>query len=335
MATILLLSGPNLNLLGDREPEIYGTETLEDHVAAARTAASERGLELEHLQSNHEGDLIDAIQGARGRCAAVVINPGAFTHYAWAIRDALEISGLPAIEVHLSDVDAREPFRHVSVLADIRVDAVKVGMLATADITHAVAHALDELPDGTPVVVDPVMVAESGARLLDRDAQDALVALILARATVVTPNMPEARVLAGDAELDAEGLARAVHALGPRAVVVTGGHREEAVDVVFDGEHEPENEGSPPPIFNRVDPDYTTTTTTAVPVTTQPRTTVAPVATHPATTQPPATTAPPVTTQPATTQPPTTPPPPPTTAAATTTTVAEPDPQTPDSPGTG
>ncbi len=103
---------------------------------------------------------------------------------------------------------------------------------------------------------------------------------------------------------------------------------------VFDGEHEPENEGSPPPIFNRVDPDYTTTTTTAVPVTTQPRTTVAPVATHPATTQPPATTAPPpVTTQPPTTQPPTTPPPPPTTAAATTTTVAEPDP--PDAPGTG
>ena len=90
-------------------------------------------------------------------------------------------------------------------------------------------------PAATPVVVDPVMVAESGARLLDADAQDALVRLVLARATVVTPNVPEARVLAGDGELDVEGLARAVHALGPRAVVVTGGHRDEATDVLFDG----------------------------------------------------------------------------------------------------
>jgi hydroxymethylpyrimidine/phosphomethylpyrimidine kinase len=86
------------------------------------------------------------------------------------------------------------------------------------------------------VVVDPVMVAESGARLLDRDAQTALVELVVARATVVTPNLPEARVLAGDDTLDGEALARAVRALGPEAVVVTGGHREEAVDVLFDGE---------------------------------------------------------------------------------------------------
>ena len=97
------------------------------------------------------------------------------------------------------------------------------------------AEALDLLPAATPVVVDPVMVAESGARLLDADAQDALVRLVLPRATVVTPNVPEARVLAGDGELDVEGLARAVHALGPRAVVVTGGHRDEATDVLFDG----------------------------------------------------------------------------------------------------
>jgi hydroxymethylpyrimidine/phosphomethylpyrimidine kinase len=124
-----------------------------------------------------------------------------------------------------------------AVVEDIGVDAVKIGMLGSVATAEAVSAALDLLPEGTPVVVDPVMVAESGARLLDRDAQDALVELVLARATVVTPNMPEARVLAGDAALDAEGLARAVHALGPRAVVVTGGHREEAVDVVFDGEH--------------------------------------------------------------------------------------------------
>jgi hydroxymethylpyrimidine/phosphomethylpyrimidine kinase len=122
-----------------------------------------------------------------------------------------------------------------AVVEDIGVDAVKIGMLGSATTAAAVGEALDLLPDGTPVVVDPVMVAESGARLLDRDAQAALIDLVLARATVVTPNVPEAQVLAGDATADVEALARAVHALGPRAVVVTGGHREAAVDVLFDG----------------------------------------------------------------------------------------------------
>jgi hydroxymethylpyrimidine/phosphomethylpyrimidine kinase len=109
-------------------------------------------------------------------------------------------------------------------------------MLGTVATIEAVAQALDELPDGTPVVLDPVMVAESGGRLLDADAQGALAALVVPRATVVTPNVPEARVLAGDDALDGEPLARAVHALGSACVVVTGGHREEAIDVFFDGE---------------------------------------------------------------------------------------------------
>jgi len=122
-----------------------------------------------------------------------------------------------------------------AVADDIGVDAVKIGMLGSVATAEAVSSALDLLADGTPIVVDPVMVAESGARLLDRDAQRALVDLVVARATVVTPNIPEARVLAGDDSLDAEGLARAVQALGPQAVVVTGGHRDEAVDVLFDG----------------------------------------------------------------------------------------------------
>jgi hydroxymethylpyrimidine/phosphomethylpyrimidine kinase len=122
-----------------------------------------------------------------------------------------------------------------AVAEDIGVDAVKIGMLGSVATAEAVASALDLLAEGIPVVVDPVMVAESGARLLDPDAQRALVDLVIARATVVTPNLPEARVLAGDDGLDAEGLARAVHALGPQAVVVTGGHRDEAVDVLFDG----------------------------------------------------------------------------------------------------
>jgi hydroxymethylpyrimidine/phosphomethylpyrimidine kinase len=124
-----------------------------------------------------------------------------------------------------------------AVLADISVDAVKVGMLGTVPVTLAVACALDELPAGTPVVVDPVMVAESGARLLDLDAQRALVEEILPRATVLTPNLPEARVLAGDLpgvageDEEAEALARAVLALGPDAVVLTGGHRASAMDL--------------------------------------------------------------------------------------------------------
>ena len=122
-----------------------------------------------------------------------------------------------------------------AVADDIGVDAVKIGMLGSVATAEAVSSALDLLADGTPIVVDPVMVAESGARLLDRDAQRALVDLVVVRATVVTPNIPEARVLAGDDSLDAEGLARAVQALGPQAVVVTGGHRHEAVDVLFDG----------------------------------------------------------------------------------------------------
>ena len=128
-----------------------------------------------------------------------------------------------------------------SVIADIRIDAVKVGMLGTVAGTLAVAQALDELPVGTPVVVDPVMVAESGARLLDEDAERALIEQILPRAGVLTPNLGEARVLArrstvpGEGDVaEADALARALLELGPRAVVVTGGHRERAVDLFLD-----------------------------------------------------------------------------------------------------
>jgi hydroxymethylpyrimidine/phosphomethylpyrimidine kinase len=127
-----------------------------------------------------------------------------------------------------------------TVLADIRVDAVKVGMLATVEIVRAVAQAIDELPAGTPVVVDPVMVAESGARLLESEAQSALVAEILPRASVLTPNLPEARVLVGepsakgDEDAEVEALARRVLELGPGAVVLTGGHRARAADVFLD-----------------------------------------------------------------------------------------------------
>ena len=128
-----------------------------------------------------------------------------------------------------------------AVAGDIGVDAVKIGMLGTADTITAVAQALDELRAGTPVVLDPVMVTESGARLLESAAQDALITHLLPRVLVATPNLPEARALAPAAGAsvagdDAAGLARAIRALGPEVVVVTGGHREQAIDVFFDGD---------------------------------------------------------------------------------------------------
>ena len=126
-----------------------------------------------------------------------------------------------------------------AVAEDIGVDAVKIGMLGTAETVRAVREALEHVGDA-PVVIDPVMVAESGAVLLDDAARQAIVDELLPLAAVITPNLPEARVLAAGAGPgggdDAEALARALHGLGPRAVVVTGGHRDEATDVFFDGE---------------------------------------------------------------------------------------------------
>jgi hydroxymethylpyrimidine/phosphomethylpyrimidine kinase len=122
-----------------------------------------------------------------------------------------------------------------AVAEDIGVDAVKIGMLGTVDTIEAVLESLQLVGDA-PVVLDPVMVAESGARLLDQQAEDALRTRLLPRVTVVTPNVPEARALANAPDGDSEPLARAIHELGADVVVVTGGHREEAIDVFFDGE---------------------------------------------------------------------------------------------------
>jgi hydroxymethylpyrimidine/phosphomethylpyrimidine kinase len=123
-----------------------------------------------------------------------------------------------------------------AVVEDIGVDAIKIGMLGTVATIDAVDRALDLVPDEVPIVIDPVMVAESGAELLGSDARVALVARLLPRAAVATPNVPEARALTGLAAAQPEALARGVLALGPRAVVVTGGHREHATDVFDDGE---------------------------------------------------------------------------------------------------
>jgi 3-dehydroquinate dehydratase-2 len=121
---VLLLSGPNLDLLGEREPEVYGNATLDDHVQTAKAAAAQHGLTVEHVQSNHEGELVDAIHDARGRCAAIVINAAALTHYAWSLHDALATFDGPIVELHISNPAAREPWRQTSVLAPVVSGAV-------------------------------------------------------------------------------------------------------------------------------------------------------------------------------------------------------------------
>jgi 3-dehydroquinate dehydratase-2 len=121
---ILLLSGPNLNLLGDREPAIYGHRTLDDHVAAATAAAAGLGYSLEHLQTNHEGDLVEAVHGARGRADAIIVNAGALSHTSWSLHDALAAYGGVVVELHLSNPAAREPFRQTSVIAPVAAGCI-------------------------------------------------------------------------------------------------------------------------------------------------------------------------------------------------------------------
>ena len=116
---VLLLSGPNLTLLGERQPEVYGSATLEDHVGRARVVARRHGIELEHFQSEAEADLVREIHRARGRVQAIVVNAGALTHYGWSLHDALAAFEGPVVELHLSNPDAREPWRHQSVIAPV------------------------------------------------------------------------------------------------------------------------------------------------------------------------------------------------------------------------
>lgn len=121
---VLVLNGPNLNLLGSRQPDVYGTATLADHLAALGVEASRHGLVVESLQSNSASELIAEIHAARGRCAAIIINPGAFTHYAWSISDALAAFDGPIVEVHLSNPAVRESWRHVSVVAPVAIGTI-------------------------------------------------------------------------------------------------------------------------------------------------------------------------------------------------------------------
>ena len=122
--TVLLLNGPNLNLLGTRETDVYGTTTLDDIVADIAAHAATAGIAIESYQSNIEGELIDRLHEARGNVDGVVFNPGAFTHYSYALRDAISATELPVIETHLSNVHAREEFRHRTVLAAVCLGVV-------------------------------------------------------------------------------------------------------------------------------------------------------------------------------------------------------------------
>lgn len=126
MKAIYILNGPNLNMLGKRDPDLYGSDTLKDVEEMCRARASELGYAVDFRQSNHEGTLIDWVQEARDKAAAIIINPGGYSHTSIALMDALEIAGVPVVEVHLSNIHAREPFRHHSYVSQV-ADQVIMG----------------------------------------------------------------------------------------------------------------------------------------------------------------------------------------------------------------
>jgi 3-dehydroquinate dehydratase-2 len=142
--SLLLLNGPNLNLLGTREPQLYGFTTLRDVESSAKAQAASLGIELETFQSNHEGALIDRIHAARGKVDVIIINPAGYTHTSVAIRDALLGVGIPFIEIHITNTHSREAFRHHSYLTD-KASALIMGM-GTFGYTAAIEHASKNMP---------------------------------------------------------------------------------------------------------------------------------------------------------------------------------------------
>jgi 3-dehydroquinate dehydratase-2 len=126
MKKVIVINGPNLNMLGVREPDVYGTLTLKEIIRMLKKHAKKKGVRIKSYQSNSEGRLIDRVQRlSGGRYAGLIINPGAYTHYSYALRDAIAASGVRAVEVHLSDIESREPFRRVSVVRDVCIAQIK------------------------------------------------------------------------------------------------------------------------------------------------------------------------------------------------------------------
>ena len=147
---VLVLSGPNLDLLGERQPEVYGTAALAEHVAGARDEATALGLAVDDHQTNHEGELVELVHQARGRAAAIVVNAGALTHYSWSLHDALAAYEGVVVEVHLSNPAAREPWRHTSVVAPVADGTVAgFGGLGYRLAMRAVASLLPERDGGS------------------------------------------------------------------------------------------------------------------------------------------------------------------------------------------
>ena len=143
---LLVINGPNLNMLGVREPDIYGAETYETLCERVRGYAAERGVEVELYQSNHEGDLVDRIQAALGNADGIVINPGAYTHTSVALLDAVKAVNIPTVEVHISDVPAREDFRQISFIRAACVATITGHGLA--GYTEAMALLIDRAERG-------------------------------------------------------------------------------------------------------------------------------------------------------------------------------------------
>ncbi|CCW36191.1 3-dehydroquinate dehydratase [Chthonomonas calidirosea] len=142
---VLVLQGPNLNLIGSREPDFYGRETFDEINRKIKAKAQELGVEVKILQSNHEGDLVDAIQEARETADGIIINAGALTHYSYAVRDALTAVRLPTVEVHLSNIHAREEFRHRSVIAPVVMgQIVGLGSLGYLLALEAICQLIEQ-----------------------------------------------------------------------------------------------------------------------------------------------------------------------------------------------
>ena len=142
---VLVLSGPNLNLLGQRQPEIYGTDSLQDHMRRVEETATQLGLQIETVSAQGVAEIVEAIHSARGRCAAIIINPGALTHFAWSLHDALASFAGPIVEVHLSNPTTRVPWRHESVVAPVASGSIAgFGADSYVFAVRAVATLLDK-----------------------------------------------------------------------------------------------------------------------------------------------------------------------------------------------